>query len=521
MRLIDYFDRGCEINPNGDCLVSDDDGSRHSYTHVRNLTLKGAQALRAAGFESGKGAVLSLNHPLAVVATLTLMRADLTWVPLNPRDAADNHAYVLENFDCDVLFYQSRYAESVAEFRRRIPGIKLFVCLDEPDGGPAFLDWIAAHEAAEIPLDFDPEGIVMMAGTGGTTGQPKGVMQTHRALEIQVLVISSVLPFRKRPVYFAVAPLTHAAGYITYPIYAAGGTLVLQGTAEPKNILSAIERHGVSSLFLPPTLIYLMLAEPSVSDFDYSSLEFFMYGASPMSPTRLREAIEVLGPVMTQMFGQTETLFPLTYLPPAEHFVDHEIGGEIAPDERLRSCGRAAPGVELAIMSEDGQLLEQGETGEIVVRSLMVMKGYYQSPEATTEAFAHGWYHTGDVGFCDDDGYYTIVDRAKDMIISGGFNVYSTEVEAAILAHEAVQECAVIGVPDEKWGEAIKAIVELKPGRETTADDIIALCKQKIGSVKAPKTVDFTDAIPRSAVGKVLKRELRAPYWEGRERLVG
>ena len=514
MRLIDYFDRGCEINPNGDCLVSDDDGSRHSYTHVRNLTLKGAQALRAAGFESGKGAVLSLNHPLAVVATLTLMRADLTWVPLNPRDAADNHAYVLENFDCDVLFYQSRYAESVAEFRRRIPGIKLFVCLDEPDGGPAFLDWIAAHEAAEIPLDFDPEGIVMMAGTGGTTGQPKGVMQTHRALEIQVLVISSVLPFRKRPVYFAVAPLTHAAGYITYPIYAAGGTLVLQGTAEPKNILSAIERHGVSSLFLPPTLIYLMLAEPSVSDFDYSSLEFFMYGASPMSPTRLREAIEVFGPVMTQMFGQTETLFPLTYLPPAEHFVDHEIGGEIAPDERLRSCGRAAPGVELAIMSEDGQLLEQGETGEIVVRSLMVMKGYYQSPEATTEAFAHGWYHTGDVGFCDDDGYYTIVDRAKDMIISGGFNVFPADIESVLGEHDDVMDVTVIGIPDERWGETALALVIPKQGAVAEAETIRAWCNERVAKHQRLARVEFRDEFPRNALGKVMKRVLREPYWE-------
>ncbi len=521
MRLIDYFDRGCEINPDGDCLVSDDDGSRHTYAEVREMTLKAAQALKAAGFESGKGAVLSLNHPLSVSATLSLMRAGLTWVPLNPRDAADNHAYVLENFHCDVLFYQSRFADSVTEFRARIPGIKLLVCLDEPDGGPAFLDWIAEHPAAELPHDYDPEGIVMMAGTGGTTGTPKGVEQTHRATAVQTLVLSATLPFRKRPVYFAVAPLTHAAGYITYAIYAAGGTLVLQGVPEPKNILAAIPRHGVSSLFLPPTLIYLMLAVPEVRDFDYSSLEFFMYGASPMSPTRLREAIDVFGPVMTQMFGQTETLFPLTYLPPAEHFVGNEIGNEIAPDDRLRGCGRAAPGVELAIMAEDGRLLGEGETGEIVVRSLMVMKGYYQSPEATEEAFAFGWYHTGDVGFCDPDGYYTLVDRAKDMIISGGFNVYSTEVEAAILAHEAVQECAVIGVPDEKWGKAIKAIVELKPGHEASADDIIALCKQKIGSVKAPKTVDFTNAIPRSAVGKVLKRELRAPYWAGRERLVG
>ena len=519
MRLVDYFDRGFELNPDGACVIDAGDGSSLSYREVRQLTLKGGQALVDAGFSQGaKGAVLSPNHPLAVAATLSLMRSEVTWVPLNPRNSKQDNAYILDAFDCDILFYHSQFADIVNDYRRDISGLKLFVCLDREDGdNPAFLDWLADQPEDDIPHAYNPEGMVMMAGTGGTTGQPKGVMQTHRSLEMQVLIVSSVVPFRKPPVYYAVAPLTHAAGYLVYPVFARGGCIVVEGKPDTQAILAAIPRFGVTMLFLPPTLIYLLLAEREVRNFDYSSLEYFIYGAAPMSPARLAEAIDVFGPVMTQMFGQTESLFPLTFLAPEDHFV----AGEIAPAERLRTCGRVAPGIELAIMDDAGNLLPDGETGEIVVRSQMMMTGYYKSPEATEEAFRHGWYHTGDVGYRDADGFYFIVDRAKDMIITGGFNVYSTEVEAAIMSLDAVRECCVIGVPDEKWGEAIKAVVELKPDRQIAADEVIAHCKDQIGSVKAPKSVDFIDEIPRSAVGKVLKRELRATYWQDRDRQVG
>jgi fatty-acyl-CoA synthase len=359
------------------------------------------------------------------------------------------------------------------------------------------------------------------SGTGGTTGTPKGVMQTHRGTNLQTMLMMATMPFRKRPVYLAVAPLTHAAGYFTYPIFAQGGTVVLQRAPNIGRFLEAIPKYGVSCTFLPPTVIYSVLSDPEVANVDFSSLEYFAYGASPMSASRLREAIRVLGPVFVQVFGQTETLFPLTWLPREEHFIDHVLGREVMSDEKLRTCGRAAPGVKMAIMSGDGALLPDGEVGELVCRTEMVMKGYYKNPEATAEANAHGWFHTGDLGFRDSDGYYYVVDRAKDMIITGGFNVYSTEVEAAILTHPAVQECAIIGVPDEKWGEAIKAVVELKSGEQLDAETLIQHCKAAIGSVKAPKSVDFIDEIPRSPIGKVLKRELRARYWSELDRQVG
>lgn len=528
MRWIDYFDRGWEINPDGPCLIDDDapDGpSVHSYAEVRDLTLRIAGALTGAGIGKGRhGAVLSPNHPVSVAATLAIMRAGLVWVPLNPRNGLADNAGILDRFDCDVLFYHSDFADNLAELQRRAPGIQRWICLDA-EGDTAGVDnlpsFIADQAAVERPFAYDPLDTVMMAGTGGTTGEPKGVQQSHRATEMQTLAIMAVMPFQQRPIYLAVAPLTHATGYITYPIFAQGGTVVLQRAPNVPRILEAIPRHRVSATFLPPTVIYALLDDPGVRDIDFSSLDYFIYGASPMSPSRLREAIGIMGPVFFQMFGQTETLFPLTWLSCEEHFVDGKIGGEVAPDERLRTCGRAGPGVEVAIMDSDGKVLPDGKVGEIVVRTEMVMTGYYKNPAATAEANAHGWFHTGDMGRRDSEGYFYIVDRVRDMIITGGFNVYSTEVEAALHTHPAMGECAVIGVPHEKWGEAIKAVVELKAEHEATEDELINHCKALIGSVKAPKSIDFVDRIPRSAVGKVLKRSLRDAYWAGQDRQVG
>lgn len=526
MRWIDYFDRGWEINPDGPCLIDDDDADgqakTYTYTEIRDLTLRIAGGLIDSGFTRGRhGAVLSFNHPLSVASALAIMRAGLVWVPLNPRNGLAENAALLESFDCDILFFHSDFIDALDLFREQAPSIERFVCLDSDATGDSLDTFIAGQDVVERPFEYDPLDTVMMAGTGGTTGTPKGVMQTHRGTNLQTMLMMATMPFRKRPVYLAVAPLTHAAGYFTYPIFAQGGTVVLQRAPNIGRFLEAIPKHCVSCTFLPPTVIYSVLSNPGIRDVDFSSLEYFAYGASPMSASRLREAIEILGPVFVQVFGQTETLFPLTWLPREEHFVDGVLGGEVVSDEKLRTCGRAAPGVKMAIMAEDGALLPDGEVGELVCRTEMVMKGYYKNPEATAEANAHGWFHTGDLGLRDRDGYFYVVDRAKDMIITGGFNVYSTEVESAVLTHSAVQECAIIGVPDDKWGEAIKAVVELKPGQQVDADTLIKHCKAAVGSVKAPKSVDFVDEIPRSPVGKVLKRELRSKYWSGKDRQVG
>ena len=313
-------------------------------------------------------------------------------------------------------------------------------------------------------------------------------------------------PFRPRPCYLALAPLTHAAGVLCFPVMTLGGEIVIMPRPDLTDFLALIEKSKITHTFLPPTLIYMLLDHPGLAGTDLTSLQCLWYGAAPMSAERLTEALTRIGPVLGQLFGQSEAPMMISTLAPAEHFRDD---GSLAT-ERLSSAGRPTPLTTVAIMDDEGHLLGRGERGEIVVRGSLVMAGYYKNPQASAEAARYGWHHTGDIGYLDEDNYLFIVDRAKDMIITGGFNVYSAEVEQVLLAHPAVQDCAVIGLPDEKWGERVTAVIQLRPGRAVTADDVRAFVKERLGSVKAPKQVEVWPDLPRSKVGKVLKPEIKS-----------
>jgi fatty-acyl-CoA synthase len=269
--------------------------------------------------------------------------------------------------------------------------------------------------------------------------------------------------------------------------------------------LDVIESYGVTHTFLPPTVIYMLLDHPKLDTTRRGSLQCFWYGAAPISAARLTEALKRIGP-MAQLFGQTEAPMMISMMAPDEHY---HADGSIAT-ERLASAGRVGPLVQVGIMDADGRLLPTGDRGEIVVRGSLVMDGYYKNPEATAEASRHGWHHTGDIGYLDGDNFLYIVDRAKDMIITGGFNVYSIEVENALRAHETVQDCAVVGLPDDKWGERIVAVLQPRKGSRIDPQAIAAFVKQRIGSVKTPKQIEVWDDLPRSKVGKVLKPDIRA-----------
>ena len=356
----------------------------------------------------------------------------------------------------------------------------------------------------------------MLRPTGGTTGRPKGVMNTNRNFETNIAIFLACTRFDGPPVFLACAPMTHAAGVMSFVTIAAAGTVVIQRRFDAQEMLAAIPKHRVSAVILPPTAIYAALSQPNVREFDYSSLRHFFYGGAPTSTTKLREAIEVFGPVMTASYGQTEVPTCVTFMGPAELFDEH---GRI-DEKRLLSCGRPSPFARVALLDDAGNFVPPCSIGEIAVQGGLVMRGYYKNPEATAEVSQHGWHHTGDLAYQDEDGYLYICDRKKDVIITGGFNVYPAEVEQAVLSHAAVQDCAVVGVPDEKWGEAIKAVVELKRGCSVSADELVAYCKQRLGSVKAPKSVDFVDSLPKSPVGKVLRKEVRNRYWTGREQRI-
>jgi acyl-CoA synthetase (AMP-forming)/AMP-acid ligase II len=310
--------------------------------------------------------------------------------------------------------------------------------------------------------------------------------------------------------------MTHAAGGSALAYAAMGMTNVMLPGFDPQLVMEAIERHRVTHLFLPPTAIYRLLAHPDVRRRDYSSLRFFQCSSAPMSIVKLKEAVEVFGPVMINGFGQTETGLNGTVFPPAE------IAAAVASgdDRRLGSVGRAGPLFRVEIMDDEGRLLPPETPGEIVMQSYQLFAGYYRNEAETLASRAGGWHHTGDIGMKDADGYLYVVDRKKDMIISGGFNVYPAEVERVVADHPAVQDCAVVGAPHEEWGELVTAVVELKAGRQATSAEIIAFCRERLSGVKTPKAVQFVAELPRSPVGKVLRRKVREPFWAGRERSI-
>ncbi len=505
MRLTDFLDKGVSLGGEAPCLTAA--GRTRSYADVQRLSWRVARALDRSGIAPGdKVAILSANDPVAFGCVFGISRAGAVWCPVNPRNEAAENRDLLDLFDCRCLIFQAAFAPLVARIRAALPKLSVLVCLDaEPPDAVPFDLW-TGPEPAEPWQAEPPDDLVMLVGTGGTTGRPKGVMLTGRNLETMAALTLMSYPFRPRPRYLALAPLTHAAGVLCFPVMTLGGEIVIMPRPDLAEFLALIPRHGITHTFLPPTLIYLLLDHPALDGTDLSSLQCLWYGAAPMSASRLEEALARIGPVMGQLFGQTEAPMMISTLAPAGHFRDD---GSVAA-ERLSSAGRPTPLTTVAIMDDAGVLLGPGQRGEIVVRGPLVMAGYYKNPQASAEASRHGWHHTGDIGYLDDDNYLFIVDRAKDMIITGGFNVYSAEVEQVLLAHPAIGDCAVIGLPDAKWGERVTAVVHPRPGQAVTPDEVRAFVKERLGSVKAPKQVEIWPDLPRSKVGKVLKTEVKA-----------
>ena len=517
MQLIDFFDRGLRLNPSGPCLVSPD-GRSLSYRQCADLSYRIANGLRAAGLGQGSNVgLLGPNHLLTMAAVLGIVRSSSVWLPVNARNSLAENIHILANGECEFLFVHSDHAADLPQLRAALPTLRKIVCIDaELEQAPSLERWAGSQQGGQVDVDQAPDDVVAIRGTGGTTGIPKGVLVTHRIYETLIANFLAAMPLTVPPVHLVVAPLTHAAGTVCFPAFAYGGTNVILESTDPADILAAIERHGVSLLFLPPTVIYRLLDHPDLGRYDYSSLRYFIYSAAPMSTEKLQRAMATFGMVMVQGYGQAEAPFFCTCLTP----LDHQQALDSGAVGRLASCGRASPFAQVEIMDDEGRLCGPDVRGEVVVRGNLVMKGYYKNPDATAKALAGGWLHTGDIGYRDEDGYFYIVDRKKDMIISGGFNIYPGEIEQVLWTHPGVQDCAVIGVPDATWGEAVKAVVELRPGASENAEALMAYCRERLGGFKAPKSIEIWEALPRSQVGKVLKREIRERFWQGQERSI-
>ena len=516
MRMIDFFDRGARMAHDRPCMVEGD--VVRTYSDVKSHSDAIARGLIADGFAPGShGAVLSGNSMTAFEAILGVLRADGVWVMANNRASVSENAYLLDLLDVDTLFIHSEIADRIATLRRECPRIRRYVALDRPfvEADVWLGDFsIAGDEAVPQRRSGAADELGFLANTGGTTGRSKGVMLSNGNWQALVASLVASMPMKRPPVNLVAAPMTHAAGPLALASMALGGTVVVLPKFDAADVIAAIARHRVTYMFLPPTAIYMLLADSGVREADLSSLEYISYAGAPMSLDRLREANTVLGPVMNASFGQTEAPMCVTAMPPHEHL---DANGELA---HPGSCGRANLLSIVEIMDDDGNILPPDERGEIVVRGPLVMAGYYKNPEATAEVSTFGWHHTGDIGLRDVDGWFYVVDRKKDMIISGGFNIYPAEVEQALMANPQVQDCAVIGVPDDKWGEAVIAVVEPRAGCTIDVPALLAATREVLGPVKTPKAVEVVASLPRSNAGKVLRAELRKQHWAAAGRTI-
>jgi fatty-acyl-CoA synthase len=490
------------------------DGGALSYAGALDLIGRQQAALLAAGARRGDCmALLSANRAevwCAGVAAQGLGMA-VTW--LHPMGSLNDHLdQIADAGACVLVVDVPGYRDRGGELATRASGLRTTLTLGPADFGQ---DLLAAAAAAGSAAPRDLAGLddlAILNYTGGTTGKSKGAQRRHRTTVGAVTSILADFEFPHDPHFLAVAPITHVAGSKVLPTLLAGGTVHLMRGFDPDRVLSTIAAQRINMTLFVPTMIYVLLDHPALDRTDLSSLELLLYGASPMSPTRLVEGLTRIGPVFSQLYGQTEC-YPISVLRRADH--------DAARPELFASCGSPVASTQVRLLDADLQDVAPGEPGEICVRSPYVMDAYWKRPDLTAEALRGGWLHTGDVARMDERGYLYIVDRTKDLIVTGGFNVYPREVEDALTTHADVAMAAVIGVPDPKWGEAVTAMVVLKTGATVDADTLIARVKALKGAQQAPKQIEFVDALPLTAVGKVDKKALRAKFWAGQQRMVG
>jgi acyl-CoA synthetase (AMP-forming)/AMP-acid ligase II len=515
MRLVDFLDESPAVRSGAGKFIDLDNEVSLSYRQMVNASVQVAELLRERGVKSQDVvATYAPNSVAAYCCIFAISRLGAVWLPLNVRNTFEANQKQISKSGTVKFFVDDTILASIPQIVDTYLEEKLLRFNGQQVLGVE-LQALADELVMPLTLDVKPEGenvLLNLFATGGTTGDSKLAEWSSRSWETLTAIQDEVMPEPEIPgSYLVSAPMTHAAGIASFATIRQGASVVVMDGMIPGRLLRVIQDYRVTHLFLPPTAIYMLLADPSIRDFDYSSLRYFWYAAAPMSVDKLKEAIAAFGPVMVQTYGQAEAPMICTFLS-AE---DHVFALENDHPEILRSCGKVCPHVELAILDDDWQPLSVGEEGEIAVKGNLLMKGYYQSPAATEEIRRDGWQRTGDIGFLDERGYLSIVDRKRDMIISGGFNVYPSEIEQLIWGHPAIKDCAVIGVPDEKWGEQVTAVVELKANVQAPDEqEIIQFCKSRLGSVKSPKQVYFWDELPRSPVGKVLKKEIRKVFWK-------
>jgi acyl-CoA synthetase (AMP-forming)/AMP-acid ligase II len=518
MLLHDSLDFFARERPEQLCIECGE--RRLSYREARRHADRLASALASAGHGRGERfAVLAKNcleYPLFYQAG---SKSGAVPVPLNYRLAPRELAYIVKDSGARLVIARGELIGAIDGVRKELGDVKTWVALDgpPPEGWIDYGEWLERQPEWKPTERGDAADDLYQMYTSGTTGRPKGAVLTHAAVAANLIQQLAALDTFPDDHVLVVAPIYHAAAALTaLGAITAGNSMVIHEDFSPPEVVRALSEGGVSRTTLVPAMIQACLVMvPDAAKREYPKLHTIVYGASPIAAEVLRKAIEVFRCDFTQGYGMTETTSALTFLSPA----DHRRALTEKP-ELLLSAGRPLPGTEIRIVDEQDQPVPVGTVGEIVARGDQLMRAYWNLPDATAEALRGGWLHTGDAGILDEEGFLFLQDRVKDMIVSGGENVYPREVENALFEHPAVADVAVLGVPDPKWGEAVKAIVVLRAGQQADADELISFCKERLAGYKRPRSVDFVGELPRNASGKVLKKELREKYWKGHDRRV-
>lgn len=486
---------------------------RWTYREFGEQVARFISVYRALGMKKGNAlSIVAGNRAESWAAICAALVMGMRYTALHPMAAEDDHAFIVDDAEIDMLIVDgAKFGPRGLALKARAPKLKHLLSFGPMEGVRDILADVAKAAPGPLMDESAAHELAFLAYTGGTTGRSKGVMLSHRALITMTLILFSDWDWPQDIRFLAATPISHAAGVTLFPVMMRGGLMQLVQGFEPETYARTVAEQKINSTFLVPTLIYALIDNVELRrKYDLSSLEMIVYGAAPMSPDRLLEGMKIFGKVFVQLYGQTEAPQCITSM----RKIDHD---ETRP-ERFGSCGRPSPMVDVKLFDADMNEVGVGEPGEICVRGPLVMDGYWKRPDANAETLKGGWLHTGDVAVKDAEGFLYIVDRTKDMIISGGFNIYPREVEDALMSHSSVASAAVIGIPDDKWGEAVKGFVVLKPGANTGAAELQAHVKDKRGAPWSPKTIDFIDSIPVTGLGKIDRKALRAPYWEGRKR---
>jgi long-chain acyl-CoA synthetase len=497
---------------------------RLSFFELNGRVNQLANGLAQLGIRKGDRVGMLLRNCCEFIETdFALSKTGVVRVPLNARLTGPDHQYMLNDSGATVLIFGEEFSEIVQRIKPNLKTVKEFIRVSQGLSKENVLDALDYEDvlrqsaSGEPVCDIDEEDLHTLFYTSGTTGKPKGAMLTQKSwANVAINLSLDYGPMTEEDVILNTQPLSHGAGFFVLPYFIKGATNVLIPEFRPALVFKTIERERVTVLKLVPAMLYQLLDSPEKTRYDLSSLHSIIYGGSPIAVPRLVEAIKFFGKKLVQLYGQAEAPMCISTLSKGDHVIE-------GPEEvvkRLSSAGKPCLNVEVRIVDENGKEVAPGEVGEVIVRGYHIMKGYWNLPEATAETLKNGWIYTGDVGYFDSKGYIFLVDRKRDVIISGAFNIYPKEIEDVILTHPRVKEVAVIGVPDEKWGEAVKAVVVPKEGVVITEQEIIDYCRDRMASLKKPKSVDMVAELPRNPYGKVLKTLLREPYWKGFDRRV-